>query len=325
MKYRKIGKRGVRLSCVGLGSYLTIGHKCDDATSKEIVKLAYVNGINFFDTANIYGNGKSEEVLGRCLKDYSRSSLFVLSKVFAPMGTGPNDKGLSAKHIFEQCHASLKRLGMDYLDLYMCHRPDPDTPIDETIRAIEDLTRQGKILYWGVSEWSAEQIMEAQAVAKDVAARPMILTQPRYNLLYRSPEQELFPTTRKEGLGNVIFSPLAQGMLTGKYKPEETALKGSRAADPEQNIVIKQMYWEEEYKRKSQELIKIAEKIDASAAQVAIAWCLRSSDVTSVILGTRTAEQLQENLKAVDIKIPDDIAAGIEKLFPYQPYQGTKF
>lgn len=316
MEYRKAGKWGVRLSRVGLGSFLTIGYKCDDRTSREMVALAYDKGVNFFDTANIYNAGQAEIVLGRCLKDYSRSSLFVLSKVWGSMGAGPNDKGLSAKHIFEQCHASLERLGMDYLDLYMCHRPDPDTPVEETIRAMEDLARQGKILYWGVSEWSAEQIIEAQTVARDIGARSMILTQPRYNLLCRNPETELFPTTRTEGIGNVTYSPLAQGMLTGKYVLGKPALKGSRAADPDQNTVIKQMYWEDEYKRKSQELVKIAGEMGVSAAQLATAWCLGCSDVTSVILGARTVAQLQENLKAVDIKIQKDVRERMEKLFP---------
>jgi len=281
-----------------------------------MVALAYDRGVNFFDTANIYNAGQAEIVLGRCLKDYPRSSLFVLSKVWGSMGAGPNDKGLSAKHIFEQCHASLERLGMDYLDLYMCHRPDPDTPVEETIRAMEDLARQGKILYWGVSEWSAGQIVEAQRVAKEIGARSMILTQPRYNLLYRVPEKDLFPTTRTEGIGNVTYSPLAQGMLTGKYALGKPALEGSRAADPDQNAVIKKMYWKEEYQRKSHGLVEIANAIGVSAAQLATAWCLGCPDVTSVILGARTVAQLKENLKAVDVKIPKDVSERMEELFP---------
>src|SRR5262245_5541467 len=171
MQYRKMGNHGVRRSAVGLGSYLTIGFKLDEKASRETVKAAYDAGINFIDTANAYNIGEAEKMLGKILPDYPRSSLFVLTKVFAPMGKGPNDKGLSNKHIFEQCHASLKRLNMDYVDLYMCHRPDPDTPLEETVRAMEDLARAGKILYWGVSEWPAELMVKANAIAREIGAR----------------------------------------------------------------------------------------------------------------------------------------------------------
>ena len=205
---------------------------------------------------------------------------------------------------------------MDYLDLYMCHRPDPDTPVEETVRAMEDLARQGKILYWGVSEWTSSQIIEAQNVCKEMGARLMYLTQPRYNLFHRNPKKELFPTTKTEGIGNVTFSPLAHGMLTGKYHPGEPALKGSRAADPEQNTVLLQMYWKEEYKQMGQRLVKIAEEMGITAAQLATAWCLRCPDVSSVILGARTVEQLQENIQAIDVVLSEDVISGIEGLVP---------
>lgn len=316
MEYRKMGKWGLRLSCLGLGSYLTIGFKCDEKTSRDIIKVAYDDGINFFDTANVYNHGEAERVLGKCLKDFPRSSFVVLTKVWAPMGPGPNDRGLSAKHIFEQCHASLRRMGMDYVDIYMCHRPDLDTPLEETIRAMEDLARQGKILYWGVSEWSAAQIVNAQRVAKEMRARPISVSEPRYNLLYRYPEKEIFPLTREEGIGNVVFSPLAHGMLTGKYIPGQPPPESSRAADPEQNTVIMKLYWSEENKRKGQKFLKIANEMGATAAQLAIAWCMRRPEVTSVILGTRTVEQLKENLKAVELKIPDEVMEKLDKLYP---------
>jgi len=316
MEYRQMGKWGVRLSCLGLGSYLTIGFKCDEKTSRETIKAAYDRGVNFFDTANAYNKGEAERVLGKCLAEYPRSSLVVLTKVWAPMGPGPNDRGLSAKHIFEQCHASLKRLGMDYVDVYMCHRPDPTTPMEETVRAMEDLARQGKILYWGVSEWPSTQIVQAQSVARALGARPIGVSEPRYSLLYRYPEKTLFPTTASEGIGNVVFSPLAHGMLTGKYSPGQPAPEGSRAADPEQNAVIMQLYWNEENKRKGQELARIAREMGATAAQLALAWCLKRPEVTSVILGARRVEQLEENLKAVEIKIPDDVMATLDELYP---------
>jgi len=316
MKYRQMGKWGVRLSCMGLGSYLTIGFKCDEKTSRDMIKIAYDRGINFFDTANAYNNGEAERILGKYLKEYPRSALFILTKVFVAMGPGPNDRGLSAKHIFEQCHASLRRLDMDYLDVYMCHRPDPTVPLEETIRAMEDLARQGKILYWGVSEWSSAQILKAQWVGRDLGARPISINEPRYSLLYRYPEKEIFPTTMAEGIGNVVFSPLAHGMLTGKYTPGQPPPEGSRAADPDQNAVIMELYWNEENKRKGQELVRIAREMGVTAAQLAMAWCLRRPEVTSVILGARRVEQLEGNLKAVEMEIPDEVMAKLEELYP---------
>jgi aryl-alcohol dehydrogenase-like predicted oxidoreductase len=318
MKYRKMGKWGVKLSALGLGSYLTIGFKNTEEESRDTIRMAYENGINFFDTANAYNFGEAEKVLGKYLKDYPRSDLFVLSKVWAPMGEGPNDQGLSAKHIFEQCDASLKRLGMDYLDVYMCHRPDPETPLEETIQAMEDLCRRGKILYWGTSEWSAAQIVKAQSVAKEIGARPLSVNEPRYSLLYRYPEKELYPATKEEGVGNVIFSPLAHGMLTGKYLPGKEAPAGTRAADKDQNEVIMEMYWTEENKKKGLELVKIADEMGVKASQLAIAWCLERPEVTSVILGTRKTEQLEENIKAIEIEIPDDVLKKLDELYPLE-------
>lgn len=316
MEYRPLGKWGVKVSSLGLGSYLTIGFTCDEATSREMVRLAYDNGINYFDTANAYARGDGERTLGRCLADFRRADLVVLTKVWAPMGDGPNDRGLSAKHIREQCEASLQRLGMDYVDIYLCHRPDPSTPLEETIRAMEDLARAGKILYWGVSEWPAELIVRANALARELGARPMAVSQPRYNLLYRYPEQLLYPTTTVEGVGNVVFSPLAHGMLTGKYRPGEDAPEGTRAADARQNSVIKTMYWTEENKARSQQLVALAREMGVSAAELALAWCLDNPSVSSVILGTSSATQLKENVKALDIKLTDESRGRLEQIFP---------
>jgi len=316
MKYRQLGKWGVRLSVLGLGSYLTIGYKVNEETSRQLVRTAYEHGVNFFDTANAYNLGKAEEVLGRCLSEFPRSSLFVITKVWGRMGDGPNDRGLSAKHIKEQCEASLRRLQMDYIDLYMCHRPDPDTPLEETIRAMEDLARQGKIIYWGVSEWPAWMMVKANHIARDLGARPIAVNEPRYNLLWRYPEKEVFPVTLSEGIGNVTFSPLAHGLLTGKYKPGEPPPPNSRAADPDQNMVLKELYWTEENKRKGQELVSIAAELGTTAATLSVAWAMRHPAVTSVILGARTVTQLEENLKAVDLEIPPEILTKLEKLYP---------
>jgi aryl-alcohol dehydrogenase-like predicted oxidoreductase len=316
MQYRKTGRSGVRLSAIGLGSYLTIGFKLDEKASRETVRAAYDAGINFFDTANAYHHGAGEEMLGKCLAEYPRSSLFVITKVFAPMGKGPNDKGLSKKHIFEQCHASLERLGMDCLDLYMCHRPDPDTPLDETVRAMEDLARMGKILYWGVSEWPSAHMVRANAVAREIGARGISVNQPRYSLLYRHPETSVFPTTASEGIGNVAFSGLAHGMLTGKYKPGAEVPTGTRMASDDTNMVLKSLYWSEENKVRCQEFVRIADAMGTTPATLALAWVLRRPEVTSAIIGATKVSQIQENIKAVDLKIPDDVLRRLDELFP---------
>lgn len=316
MKYRQMGRWGVKLSCVGLGSYLTIGYKCSDDVSRDMVRAAYEGGVNFFDTANAYNRGGAETTLGKCLAEFDRSSIFLITKVWAAMGDGPNDSGLCAKHIFEQCHASLRRLRMDYIDLYMCHRPDPKTPLDETIRAMEDLARQGKILYWGVSEWPAPMLATANAVARQIGARGIGVDQPRYSLLYRYPETLLFPTLAQEGIGCVCFSPLAHGMLCGKYRPGKPAPKGTRAADPDQNYVIKKLYWTDENMQKGLKLAKIARGMGVTPTQLALAWCLRRPEVTSVIIGTSRVEQVKENIKAAEIEIPPEILDKLEKLYP---------
>jgi len=316
MRYRKMGKWGVKLSTVGLGSYLTIGFKLDEKTSRDTIQKAYDGGINFFDTADQYALGEAEKVLGKYLSEYDRTTLFILSKCFAPISDEPNDRGLSAKHIFESCHKSLKRLRTDYLDVFMCHRPDPDTPLEETVQAMEDLARQGKILYWGVSEWPAHHIVRANRVAREIGTRSIGVSEPRYNLLYRYPERNLFPATQAEGIGNVVFSPLAHGMLTGKYKPGEDAPHGTRAADEDTNQVIKGLYWTDENKEKGQELVKIASDLGITAAQLAIAWNLRNPAVTSVITGATKVSQVEDNIKAAEIDIPNDVAQKIEELYP---------
>ncbi len=316
MHYRKMGKWGVKLSVLGLGSYLTIGFKLDEKTSRETIRKAYDNGINYFDTADAYNFGEAEKVLGKYLSEFERSSLFILTKCWARMSDEVNDFGLSAKHIVESCHKSLKRLKTDYLDVLMLHRFDPDTPIEESIRALEDLARQGKILYWGVSEWPAHQIVRANRIAREIGARPMGISEPRYSLLYRYPERNLFPATTAEGIGNVVFSALAHGMLTGKYKPGEEAQKGTRAANNDTNMVIKNMYWTEENKQKAQDFVKIAGEMGVTAAQLAIAWCLKNPAVTSVIAAATKISQLEDNLKAADIVIPDDAVEKINELFP---------
>ncbi len=311
-----MGKWGAKLSVIGLGSYLTIGFKLDDKISRETINKAYDGGVNFFDTADAYNNGEAEKVLGKYLSDFERSSIFLLTKCWAPMSDDINNRGLSAKHIFESCHKSLKRLKTDYLDVLMCHRPDEDTPLEETVRALEDLARQGKILYWGVSEWPAHMIVRANSIAREIGARPIGVSEPRYNLLYRYPERNLFPATEAEGIGNVVFSTLAHGMLTGKYKPGEEAPAGTRASDDDTNTVIKKLYWTEENKQKSQEFVKIASGMGITPAQLAIAWCLKNPAVTSVISAATKLSQVEDNIDAAEVVIPDEVVEKIEELFP---------
>ncbi len=316
MQYRQLGKWGVRISTIGLGSYLTIGMHVDDDTAAECVKVAFDSGINWIDTANAYNRGGAEIALGKILKDYDRDDYVLATKVWAPMGDGPNDKGLSAKHIFEQCHASLKRLQTDYIDLYQCHRPDPDTPLEETIRTMEDLTRQGKILYWGVSEWPAELIQEACDLAYALGCRPPACNQPRYSLMYRNPEVSVYPTCIKNGLGNVCFSPLAHGVLTGKYAPGQAPPAGTRAADETQNSIMMNMYWGDENLAKAQTMKQMASDMGISCAQLAMAWALCHPAVTSLISGVTKVSQLQDNIAAADVVIPDDVREQLETMFP---------
>jgi len=316
MQYRKMGKWGVKLSVIGLGSYLTIGFKLDEEISKQTIRKAYEGGINYFDTADAYAKGAAETVLGKYLSEFERSSIFLLSKCWAPMSDEINDRGLSAKHIMESCHKSLKRLRTDYLDVLMCHRPDLDTPLEETVRAFEDLARQGKILYWGVSEWPAHMIVRANRVAREIGARPIGVSEPRYNLLYRYPERNLFPATQAEGIGNVAFSALAHGLLTGKYKPGEQPPAGTRGADTDINTILNRLYMTEKNKENSQKFTNIANEMGVKPAQLAIAWCLQNPAVTSVISAATRVSQVEENLAAADIIIPDDALREIEALYP---------
>jgi len=316
VKYRKLGRSGLKLSAIGLGSYLTIGDGLDETRSRDTVRRAYELGVNFFDTADAYGRGAVEEMLGKCLREFERSSYVLATKVWAPMGPGPNDKGLSAKHIRHGCEAGLKRLGTDFIDLYQCHRPDPETPLDETIRAMEDLARQGKIIHWGVSEWPAGLIAEAQGVARSIGCRPMTSNQPRYSLLYRDPEVEVIPQCEREGIGLVNFSPLAHGVLTGKYVPGQPPRKGTRASDPERNQVMMKLYWQEEKLQKAQSMKAVAQEAGLAPAQLALAWCLRLPIVASAIIGATSVGQIEENLKAAELTLSEDLLKKLDEIFP---------
>lgn len=312
MKYRHLGKYGVKVSEVSLGSWLTYGGATENETATKCIEKAYDLGINFFDTANVYARGKSEEVVGQALKQYPRDSFVLATKVFFPMGDGPNDRGLSRKHIFEQCHLSLKRLQTDYIDLYQCHRYDTETPLEETLVALDDLARQGKILYAGVSEWSAGQIAHAVDYIRGASLHPLVSNQPYYNMMGRGIEKEVIPLCEREGLGQVVFSPLAQGVLTGKYKPGQEPPAGSRAADPGQNMFMGGGKLDQAQLEKVQKLVPIAEGMGLSMAQLALAWCLRQKNVSSVIIGASKPAQVEDNAGASDVKLSVETLAAID-------------
>ncbi|BDI32993.1 aldo/keto reductase [Capsulimonas corticalis] len=314
MNYRHLGGSGLRVSEVSLGSWLTYGGATENNAARLCIEKAYDLGINFFDTANVYAKGKSEEVVGSSLAAYPRSSYVLATKVYFPMGDGPNDRGLSRKHIFEQCEASLRRLNTDYIDLYQCHRYDPETPLAETLTALDDLKRQGKILYAGVSEWSAEQIIAAATYSREAGLRPLVSNQPKYNLLARAIEAEVIPASEREGLGQVVWSPLAQGVLTGKYKPGAPPPPDSRAVDPAQNFFItRDNLLNDEILAKVQRLAPIAEGLGMTMSQLALAWCLRQPNVSSVIIGASRPPQVEDNAAASGKTIPADALAAIEE------------
>lgn len=317
MEYRHLGRAGIQVSTISLGSWLTYGGSVGADTATACIDRAYDLGINFFDTANGYSGGRAEEVLGAALKKYPRDSYVLATKVYFPVAEGPNRGGLSRKHIMEQCEASLRRLGHDYIDLYQCHRYDPETPLEETLRALDDLVTQGKILYAGVSEWSAVQIDDAVHIAHDLNLDRIVSNQPVYNLLERYIEREVIPVCEREGIGQVVFSPLAQGILTGKYQPGQQPRQGTRAADPQQNMFM-QDAMRDEVLTKVQGLQQVADEATCSIAQLALAWVLRQPDVSSAIVGASRPEQVEENARAASVTLSDtmvrqmdDILAGV--------------
>ncbi len=313
MKYRQLGKWGMKVSEVGLGSWLTYGSAVESESAMKQIHHAHDAGINFIDTANVYARGQSEIVVGKALSTLSRESVVLASKVYFPMGEGPNDRGLSRKHIFEQCHASLKRMSVDYIDLYQCHRYDASVPMFEVVRAMDDLVRQGKILYWGVSEWNGSQIEQACKVAESINAAPPVSNQPCYNMLTRTVEQEVIPVSERLGLGQVVFSPLAQGVLTGKYKPGQPFPEDSRAADSRSNMfMLGNNLVSAEILHQVEELGVVARDLGITMSQLALAWILRMSNVSSVIIGATKTTQIDENLKAADVELSEDVLARIE-------------
>ncbi len=311
MLYRRLGNTGLKVSEISLGSWLTYGNAVENETAVQTIDKAYELGINFFDTANAYNRGEAEKVVGAALRKYDRSSYVLATKVFFPMGEGPNDRGLNRKHVLEQANASLKRLGLDYVDILYCHRYDPETPVEETLRAFNDLMRQGKVLYAGISEWSAAQIEEAMHVADKYLLDRFVVNQPQYSMLYRKIEEEVIPVSKKHGVGQVVFSPLAQGLLTGKYKNLSDIPADSRAANDKMNRFIKGLL-NEGTLEKVQKIGAIAQKLNIPMAQLALAWVLRQPNVASALIGASRPEQVAENAKASGYVLTEDILAEIE-------------
>jgi len=328
MQYRRLGKYGIQVSEISLGAFLTYGNSTTTETAQACIDRAFEQGINFFDNANAYARGEAEKVVGQALARYARESYVLATKVYFPMGPGPNDRGLSRKHIFEQCHASLKRLGVDYIDLYQCHRYDENTPLEETLQALDDLARQGKILYYGVSEWTASQIGAAVEITRARGFHPIVSNQPQYNLLARGIEREVIPLCEREGIGQVVFSPLAQGALTGKYKPGEPPPAGSRAADPKQNMFLKnglvdayvhdRIPVNDALLQRVQALAPIAAEAGMSLSQMALAWCLCQKNVASVIVGASRPEQVGENAAASGKTLPAEVLDRIDEVLKPQ-------
>src|SRR5579871_5378507 len=313
MQYRRLGHAGVQVSTIALGSWLTYGGSVAEEAAAQCIRKAYDLGITLFDTANVYNHGAAEQIVGRTLKEYPRDSYVLATKVYFPMGEGPNHSGLSRKHIMEQCHASLRRLGADYIDLYQCHRYDDQTPLEETLRALDDLVTQGKVLYVGVSEWSATQIADAVYTARALNLDRIASNQPIYNMLQRYIERDVLPLCEREGIGQVVFSPLAEGVLTGKYKPGQQPPQGSRAADPQINAFM-QEFMSDRTLTAVQNLQSLAQQGGYSLAQMALAWTLRQPMVSAAIIGASRPQQVEENAKAAEITLDDDVLAHIDEI-----------
>ena len=315
MRYVNLGRSGLKISNVSLGSWLTYGNVIEQDVADSVIGRALEVGINLLDTADIYNRGGGEKALAATIRGRRREHLVIATKCFFPMSDDVNDRGLSRKHIVESLHQSLARLATDYVDLYQCHRPDPETPLGETVMAMDDLIRQGKILYWGVSLWPASLIVEAVQLAHDNGWHAPISNQPKYNLFDRDIEEEVIPASERCGIGQIVFSPLAQGVLTGKYRDGENPGADTRAGNDRVNQFIGP-YLSASRLTQAQGLVDLAARFDLRPAQVALAWCLRQPNVNSVIIGASRVEQLEENVAAADLELAPELLQQLEDLFP---------
>jgi aryl-alcohol dehydrogenase-like predicted oxidoreductase len=311
MEHRHLGRSGLKVSEIAYGNWITHGSQVEEDAAKACVATALDVGITSFDTADVYAGTKAEAVLGRALHGVRRESVEIFTKVFWPTGPGVNDRGLSRKHIMESAHASLRRLQTDYIDLYQAHRFDHETPLEETLRAFDDLVRQGKVLYIGVSEWRAEEIAAALKIAAGMGLDRIVSSQPQYNMIWRVIEAEVVPLCEREGIGQIVWSPIAQGVLAGKYKPGAERPAGTRATDPSGSNFISG-YLTDEILTRVQELAPVAADAGLSMAQLAIAWTLQNPNVSAAIVGATRPEQVRDNAGAAGVKLGADILERID-------------
>jgi len=313
MEYRHLGRSGMVVSALAYGNWITHGGQVEEEAAKQCVKAALDSGITTFDTADVYALGRAEEVLGRALKGVRRDSIEIFTKVYWPTGPNPNNRGLSRKHIIESANASLERLQTDHVDLLQAHRYDYEAPLEETLRAFDDLVRQGKVHYVGVSEWTADQIAEALRVADEMGFDRIVSNQPQYSLLWRVIEPEVVPLCEKEGIGQVVWSPLAQGVLTGKYKRGAKPPRDSRAASKEGAGDISWLLRDEVLEPVAA-FAALAREAGHTPATVALAWVLENQNVSAAIIGATRPEQVLENVKAVDIELEPELMRAIDEV-----------
>jgi aryl-alcohol dehydrogenase-like predicted oxidoreductase len=314
MEYRHLGKSGLKVSEIAYGNWITHGSQIEEEAARACVQAALDEGVSTFDTADAYAGGRAEEVLGRALKGVRRESVEICTKVYWPVGDGPNNSGLSRKHIAESLHNSLRRLGTDYVDLYQAHRYDYETPLEETLRAFDDLVRAGKALYIGVSEWRAEEIEAALRIAGEMGLDRIVSNQPQYNMLWRVIEPEVVPVCQREGIGQIVFSPIAQGVLTGKYQPGAPPPPGSRATDEKSGAGFISRWLSDDVLTAAAGLPALAAEAGLTPAQLAVAWVLQNPTVSAAIVGATRPEQVKDNAGAAGVRLDPDLLGQIDSL-----------
>lgn len=313
MEYRHLGRSGLVVSAIAYGNWITHGGQVEEDAAVACVRAALDEGITTFDTADVYSGGRAEEVLGRALSGTRRESLEIFTKVYWPTGDGPNDRGLARKHVIEALHGSLRRLQTDYVDLYQAHRFDVETPLEETMRAFDDLVRQGKVHYVGVSEWTAEQIEAALQIADDMGFDRIVSNQPQYSLLWRVIEAEVVPLCEREGIGQIVWSPLAQGVLTGKYRLGQPPPAASRATSEIGTSFI--AHWlTDDVLSAVQDFAALCHEAGHTPATVALAWVLSNPNVSAAIVGATRPEQIHDNVRALDVELEPELLRAIEEV-----------
>ena len=324
MEYRRLGSSGMYVSEIAYGNWITHGSQVEEDAAVKCVHAALDAGITTFDTADVYAGTRAEVVLGKALKGVRRESYELFTKVYFPTGKGKNDRGLSRKHIMESIEASLKRLNTDHIDLYQAHRFDFETPLDETLQAFDDLVRQGKVNYLGFSEWNADQIRNAATIQKERGWTRFVSSQPQYSMLWRVIEAEVVPLSKQEGIGQIVWSPIAQGILTGKYLPGKKPPAGSRATDKKSGANFISRWMTDEVLTAVQNLKPIADGVGLSMSQLALAWALQNQNVSAVIMGATKPVQVKENVKASGVVLGDDVMQAIDAALGQLPERDPK-